>query len=81
MGDMLGYFWATNYVDKSPILSSPLGFSLQEEKGDFCKLGEFLSAALYHHIGGALLVFPVPPSHHQSGDFSPSSLPTIHFPH
>ncbi|RDX85891.1 hypothetical protein CR513_32846, partial [Mucuna pruriens] len=23
-GDMLGYFWAPNYLDKSPILSSPL---------------------------------------------------------
>ncbi|RDX89796.1 hypothetical protein CR513_28430, partial [Mucuna pruriens] len=29
-GDMLGYFWAPNYVDKSPILSSPLGLSYRE---------------------------------------------------
>ncbi|RDX67589.1 hypothetical protein CR513_53513, partial [Mucuna pruriens] len=32
----------------------------QSSTRDSCKLGKFLSAALCHHIGGALLVFPVP---------------------
>ncbi|RDX73802.1 hypothetical protein CR513_46533, partial [Mucuna pruriens] len=40
-------------------LVTPIDSLCETQRKDSCKLGEFLSAALCHQIGGALLVFLV----------------------